>query len=253
VTAKWLTAFLDTPPAVIADVDRFWLAATDTKLSTRRGANQQFATLLPADGDAFLRTQVIESNTAGIHLDLHVSSPSETASHARSLDAKVVADHGTLVVLDSPGGLPFCLVTHDGEHVRPRPVTWPGGHHSLADQVCLDIPASIFDREADFWSALTRWQRRRGGRPEFDYLARPATMPLRLLLQRVADGGPVRAHLDLACDDVPAEMERHEALGATVTRRTELWTTLRDPAQREYCITSRDPWSGTRAREQQTR
>ncbi len=248
MTAKWITAFLDTPPAVSPDVERFWLAATDTKLSTRRGANQQFATLLPSDGDAFLRTQVIESKTAGVHLDLHVPNLSETAGHASSLDAKVVADHRTLVLLQSPGGLPFFLVAHDGEHVRPRPVTWPRGHHSLTDQVCLDIPANVFEREADFWSALTGWRRRRGGRPEFDYLERPATMPLRLLMQRVGQSGPVRAHLDMACDDVPAETERHEALGATVTRRTNSWTTLRDPAQREYCITSRDPWSGTRAR-----
>jgi hypothetical protein len=48
-------------------------------------------------------------------------------------------------------------------------------------------------------------------------------------------------HLDLACDDAPAEVTRHVGLGAAVVRVTEQWTTLRDPAGREYCVTGRRP------------
>ncbi len=244
VTVSWITAFLDTPGASSVEADAFWLAATGTSPSPRRGRDQRFATLLPLDGDAFIRTQVIESGLPGVHVDLHVPDPGESAQHAASLAASIVADHGSLVVLTSPGGRPFCLVAHRDEQVRPKPAIWLGGHRSLVDQVCLDIPASDFDLEANFWSSLTGWPRRRGARPEFDYLERPATMPLRLLLQRVDGDGPVHAHLDLACDDVAAETARHETLGGNVVRRTEAWTTLRDPAGRDYCITSRDPLSG---------
>ena len=54
-----------------------------------------------------------------------------------------------------------------------------------------------------------------------------------------------RAHLDFACDDMVAERWRHEALGATFVRSTTNWTTLRDPAGLEYCITRRNPETGT--------
>jgi Glyoxalase-like domain len=53
------------------------------------------------------------------------------------------------------------------------------------------------------------------------------------------------AHPDLACDDVDAETTRHEALGATVVRVMPNWTTLRDPAGLSYCITRRNPDTGT--------
>jgi hypothetical protein len=42
-------------------------------------------------------------------------------------------------------------------------------------------------------------------------------------------------HLDLAGPDVPAEVARHVALGATVVRVFPTWTMLQDPAGREYC------------------
>jgi hypothetical protein len=49
---------------------------------------------------------------------------------------------------------------------------------------------------------------------------------------------------DLACDDVPAEVARQVGLGAQVVREVPGdWTTLRDPAGREYCVTARSPFA----------
>ena len=112
--------------------------------------------------------------------------------------------------------------------------------------MCLDLPADAADRETGFWAGLTGWELRDGAQSEFASLARPAGMPLRLLLQRLAEpSGPVRAHPDLACDDVPVEVRRHEALGGTVLRVTGMFTALLDPAGLAYRITSRDPDTGT--------
>jgi Glyoxalase-like domain len=248
VTVNWITAFLDTPLATSHATEMFWLNATGTSASARRGDHQQFVTLLPPVGDAFLRVQVTDSNTCGVHVDLHVPDVIAATDLARSLDAQITSDHGTHVILHSPGGLPFCLVANRSEHVRPQPASWPPGHHSLLDQVCLDIAEDRYVPEAQFWSAMTQWPQRPGSRPEFDYLDRPRDIPLRVLLQRVGGSGPTRAHLDLACDDIPAETARHQSLGAQVVRQATAWTTLRDPSHREYCITSRDPWTGTIAR-----
>jgi hypothetical protein len=132
----------------------------------------------------------------------------------------------------------FCIVGHGGAH-RPPPVLWPGGR-SLVDQVCLDIPPSRFDDEAAFWHELTGWPAVSRDHAEFARLGRGPGMPLQLLLQRLHEEQPVvTAHLDLACDDRDAEVARHVDLGASVVRRTDGWTTLRDPAGRVYCVTDR--------------
>lgn len=237
VDVRWMTGFLDSPTA---DVEPFWVGVTGATLSPRRDGGV-FATLVPGGGDAYVRTQVT-GEPAASHLDLHVAGLPEAAREAVALGARLVRDAGNLVVLRSPAGLAFCLVPWHGESDRPPAQRWPGGQSSRLDQMCLDVPVARFEVEASFWSALTGWERRPSDRAEFESLARPAGMPLRILLQRVgsADAG---MHPDLACDDVPAEVARHVGLGARVVRETPgEWTTLLDPAGREYCVTARSPF-----------
>ena len=224
----------------------FWQSVTGYGLSPFRGVREEFATLIPPDGDPFLRVQRAADGQAGCHLDVHVDDPEGAAVAATEGGAAVVARPPGYVVLRSPAGMPFCLVDHeDAESQRPAPGRWDGGHRSLVDQLCLDIPTARDDEECAFWARLTGWQLHDGARPEFRYLDRPPDMPLRLLLQRRDDnGGDCRAHLDLACDDVPAARARHEALGATVVRTTPDWVTLRAPTGQDYCVTRRDPATG---------
>lgn len=241
MTVRWLTAFLDSPPGVAA-VD-FWRAVTACGLSSRRGERQEFATLLPPRGDAYLRVQDILDGRADCHLDLHHDDPVAEVDRVVALGATVVADLRPLIVLRSPGGLLFCLTPGNGENERPLPIQWPGGHHSLVDQLCIDIPPRLFEAETRFWVTVTGWQPRDSALPEFRHLVRPAGIPLRLLFQRLDTDDPVGAHLDVASTDRAAEVSRHVALGATVVRTTDRWATLRDPGGRPYCITNRDPFT----------
>jgi hypothetical protein len=52
------------------------------------------------------------------------------------------------VVLATPAGQPFCFVREGGTEPRRRPPApeWETGR-SLADQLCLDIPAGRYDAE----------------------------------------------------------------------------------------------------------
>jgi hypothetical protein len=201
---------------------------------------------VPVKGDAFLRVQRLDRGVGGCHLDVHTQDVDAVSKLAVSLGGGVSQQWPGVAVLRSPGGLAFCVVEWHGQQFRPPPLTWSPGYRSLVDQLCIDIPPDVFDRECGFWAGLTGWEHRRGARSELHHLARPVGLPLRLLLQRLDDGGAdrCRAHLDLACTDVTAERRRHEELGATVTATMANWTTLQDPAGLAYCITRRDPETG---------
>ena len=252
MAVRWTTGFLDFPTATIELGCSFWRGVTGYALSAPRGAAGQFATLEPPQGDPYLRVQRTESGPPGCHLDLHVDDVEVMARRATALGATIEQDRPNFVVMSSPGGLAFCLVGASEDHIfeRPPPTSWASGHNSVVDQVCLDVPAAKFSAEGEFWESLTGWPRRAGSRPEFEYLVRSPEMPIRLLLQRLDDHeiGSCRAHPDLACDRVPSERLRHEELGAVVVAEPS-WTTLRDPTGLAYCITRRDPITGTLAKQ----
>lgn len=148
-------------------------------------------------------------------------------------------DHGHLVMA-SPGGLGFCLVTRPAAE-RPPAQDWADGARSLVDQVCIDIPARQFDAETAFWAALIGVAPVAGSLPEFVRVVDPA-LPLRLLLQRLGeDEGRTRAHLDLACAGRESETRRHLRLGAIRRDIRDHWTVLTDPVGSPYCITDRHP------------
>ena len=247
---RWLTVFLDFPARKFAAGVAFWQAVTGYGRSPFRGANDEFATLLPAAGDAYLRVQRVRTGSGGCHLDLHLDPGSldEAARHAARLGATVRhrdAD-GRLIVLDSPGKFTFCLVEWSGERRVPLPLVTVGGA-SRVDTLCLDIPPDEFERESAFWAELTGREVRPIEVPGFAYLCSPVgsarELPVRLLVQRLDEapaGQRTRAHVDFGCTDEQA-IARHVALGGQVTGTQAHWTVLADPAGREYCLVRRDP------------
>ncbi len=240
---RWAIVFADVPAA---DLDRelaFWQDVSGARPGEPTGDSGQFVPLRPDEGEAVLWLQRLDDGPARWHLDLYPADVDTAVAGATGSGAHVVREDKWFVALSSPAGQPFCLVRGATDPAVPPARTWPDGHRSEVDQLCLDIPATVFDAEADFWAALTGWPRRAGDLPEFDHLARPPEQALRILLQRLGpdDGGGMRAHLDVASDDRDAETARHEAAGATVAVRAPHWTVLRDPVGLVYCITDRTP------------
>ncbi|PUA82314.1 VOC family protein [Nocardioides currus] len=239
----WLTAFLDVPPPHFEPAVDFWSAVSGWTPSARRGDDEEFLTLTPAEGDPHLKMQRVGDGAPRLHLDVHVPDPRAEADRAIGLGAVEVADQRAdqgYVVLRSPGGLTFCLVNHPAGTAAPA-ASWPGGSRSAIDQVCLDIPRETFEDEAGFWQSLLGWPRSGASLPEFDRLVRPDDQALRILMQRTGDDGPVRAHLDLACSQRDREILRHVGLGAHVVSEHSFWTVLEDPAGMHYCLTDRPP------------
>jgi hypothetical protein len=138
----------------------------------------------------------------------------------------------------SPGGFVFCQTLVDGAPALVRDGA------TVLDQVCLDIPSSHWDGEVAFWAALTGREPQVGALPQFVRLVEEGR--LRLLLQRLDEtDGPVRAHPDLAIGDRASDTQRHLALGATLVRVHDHWTVLVAPGGQVYCLTDRDPATGT--------
>lgn len=237
----WVTAYLDLPRSDLDRALEFWSGVTGHAVSPRRGAHDEFVSLLPPDGDDYLDLQGLADGDGRLHLDLHVTNPVHAAEAAIELGAHVLVRHEEgYVVLRSPGGFVFCFVTHPASR-RPGPTAWPGGR-SMVDQVCLDVPPAAYDVEVEFWRALTGWELDPDVSREFARLEPPDTQPLRWLIQLLDDDDTgVRAHLDLSADDRDAEIERHVALGATVGATHDQWTVLTDPVGTAYCITGRKP------------
>jgi len=244
VTVVWTTLFLDLPDDRFDAGVAFWRAATATGLSAPRGDRGQFATLVPPDGDAFLRVQRLPG-APRVHLDLHVDDVDAGAARAVALGATELLrdDH---VVLSSPGGFVFCVVPDGGERHRPGPVTGPWGGRSLVDQLALDCPAPLVDVEREFWSALTGWPVAVDPARVLVPLERPDGIPVRLLVQRLGADDPrtrVTGHVDVAAagPDRDVVVGEHVDLGAVVVERFERWTVMRDPAGLTYCLTGRSP------------
>ena len=247
MSIRWMTAFIDRPAASFGAACQFWQAVTSTTLSSTRGELGEFATLVPAAGDACLRVQRVQDGPGGSHLDLHVDDVRAGADEAIGLGAQKLADLDGVVVLRSPGGLVFCCVDHHGEATVPRPIEIDGVR-SVVDQFSIDVAPDRYDDEYEFWATLTRWERNEGWSDEFRALARPPGAPFRLLFQRrgpTDSGLDTSCHLDIACDDIAVTERSHVAFGATVVAR-RWWTVMADPSGVEYCLTPRNPDTGLR-------
>jgi hypothetical protein len=244
VDVRWVSAFLDVPPDRVDDAAAFWTQVTGTAVGRPLGTEDEFLPLEAVPDEASLWLQRTRGGPPACHVDLYVDDVASVVAPASALGASRVEERDDLgiVVMASPGGLPFCLVRHRGQSVRMVPVG-EAGAHTVADQVCLDIPPSRYDAECDFWAALTGWTLTDSHtHDEFRRLTRPASIPFAFLLQRLEDEqDAVTAHLDLACEDRDAATRRHVALGAQEVRRSESWTVMRDPAGWTYCNTDRPP------------
>jgi hypothetical protein len=223
---------------------QWWQQVLGWPLGRPWPTHPELSSFEPPRGTAYVQLQRVDGPSA-VHLDLEAEAPDVAISRALDLGASPVAQHDRWHTFTSPGGLPFCVLRtprRDGREAVD-PVEWPGGHRTRLVQVCIDAPAAVHEREVRFWRQLLdgrwvdseaaefagKWYDDTGG-------------PLQLLFQRLEeDAGPVRAHLDLGADDVPAEVNRLLMLGAEDLGAGPGWHVLRDPLGRVFCATANPP------------
>jgi hypothetical protein len=244
----WLHTVIDAPDGRHDVLGGFWSRALGWPSGDPWPDHPELRSFEPPQGEAYVHLQRIDGPTR-VHLDLESDDPVGTVAQAQELGAELVREVADWRSLLSPGGLPFCVL-ENRHREAPGPVTWPGGHRTRLVQVSIDSPADAHDQEVAFWRALlgARWvdsaSREFAGKWHDD-----DGSPLQLLFQRLDDPhGAVGAHLDLAADDVAAEVRRLLELGAEDVGPGRAWHTLRDPAGMAFCVTGNSP-EQTRSRD----
>jgi hypothetical protein len=107
-------------------------------------------------------------------------------------------------------------------------------HFSRLFKVVIDVPASEHDRELSFWEAAVGQPLSRFDYPEYHGAALHG-QDFWLLTQRLGEG-TARVHLDIHTDDLAAEVDRLERLGAERVQRVHSWWVMRDPAGLLFCV-----------------
>jgi predicted enzyme related to lactoylglutathione lyase len=109
-------------------------------------------------------------------------------------------------------------------------------HRSRIGLVLIDHPEEYWDAALAFWDVVqgVTPTGEDEGMPEYRSLGTIGSVALES--QRTGSGTPPRVHLDIETDDVPAEVARVRALGATVMEERTSYAILQDPAGMVFCV-----------------
>ena len=109
-------------------------------------------------------------------------------------------------------------------------------HRSRINGILIDCKVEDVEKAAQFWAeALGRPidPDHPGTRGPYVMLETPPG-EISVQVQRVDHES--RVHIDIETDDIPAEVERLEKLGATVDIRMERWVVMRAPSGQRFCV-----------------
>ena len=238
--------FIDAPAETAGALRTFWSEVTGWPVAWPWDDHPELSTFTPPSGTSGVSVQDAEV-APRVHLDLYpTGDPDLLVGHVVGQGARLVQRHAWWTVLESPGGLPLCVVNEPAGDPPPA-TTWPEGHRSRVVQVCVDIPEASWRAEVAFWQAVLGWHPTPHTRSEYSGFDAPQSSPLRVLLQRLGTAdtsATVLAHLDLGTDNLEAEVERLVRVGAGKQSQPvggAGWVVLSDPAGMSFCVTARRP------------
>ncbi len=108
-------------------------------------------------------------------------------------------------------------------------------HKSRLAGFIIDCNTPDLDTAAAFWSEALGLARRSTDATDPGYVElEPAAGALHVEVQHVSH--PSRVHLDIETDDIDAEVERLEALGAKRLARIKTWWVMEAPSGQRFCV-----------------
>ena len=108
-------------------------------------------------------------------------------------------------------------------------------HRSRLAALVIDCRTGDLDAAAAFWAAALGLETHPGDAPNYVDLGKTAG-GLQVEVQAVDHDS--RVHLDIAADDIPAEVARLERLGAREVAEVQTWTVMQAPTGHRFCVIS---------------
>ncbi|HSS62840.1 MAG TPA: VOC family protein [Gammaproteobacteria bacterium] len=111
-------------------------------------------------------------------------------------------------------------------------------HKSRLGGIIIDCRTDNLDADAQFWSKALGRNARRLPRPEdVNYVELSgASEEIHVEVQKVDH--PSRVHIDIESDDIEAEVERLEKLGAKRIGKVRTWCVMEAPSGHRFCVVS---------------
>jgi predicted enzyme related to lactoylglutathione lyase len=116
-------------------------------------------------------------------------------------------------------------------------------HKSKLAGFIIDCQTTDLDRAAEFWGSALGMPVRELPPGEGEIYKRLEDPHLGLHIEVQAVTHPSRVHLDIESDDVEAEVQRLETLGATRIQQISTWWVMEAPTGQRFCVvpaTSKD-------------
>ena len=108
-------------------------------------------------------------------------------------------------------------------------------HQSRMKIVLFDTPADKAEAAVDFWSAALGADAKGGIGPDRPYVKVGAVHnAVDVMVQQI--DGPPRIHVDIETDDLEAEVERLEKLGARRVQMIDSWWVMEAPSGHVFCV-----------------
>jgi predicted enzyme related to lactoylglutathione lyase len=109
-------------------------------------------------------------------------------------------------------------------------------HKSQLGGFIIDCQTEDLDRAAAFWSAALGLRAIADPRSDDARYRRLETRPSELEIEVQKVDHESRVHLDIETDDIPAEVERLEKLGARRIGKVHSWVIMEAPTGQRFCI-----------------
>ncbi len=104
-------------------------------------------------------------------------------------------------------------------------------HRSRLAGFIIDCRTDDLDAAAAFWAQALGEETRPAG---VGYVGLTSRLGLSVEVQKVDHDS--RVHLDIASDDVPAEVARLERLGARKISEVQTWVVMEAPTGQRFCV-----------------
>ena len=109
-------------------------------------------------------------------------------------------------------------------------------HRSRLAGFIIDCQTDDLDEAARFWSAALGFPVNPHDDPAEDAYVHLQARPADFHIEVQKVNHPSRVHLDIESDDIPAEVERLERLGAKRLSQIKSWVVMEAPTGQRFCI-----------------